>query len=92
MVDHLFCFGTQLHCRLDCSNKVNIKGRKCEVDGCDGKHVGLGLCRSHYQKHRLGETDDPKRQCIIEGCKSFAILKVYVRVISKEQTLILTET
>lgn len=27
----------------------------CTVDGCDGEHRALGLCRKHYaQKHRSG--------------------------------------
>ena len=28
------------------------EGRKCTVPGCDRKHVGLGFCMAHWQRHR----------------------------------------
>ncbi len=30
------------------SNKGWNKNRKCEVEGCAEKHVGMGMCRKHY--------------------------------------------
>ncbi len=37
--------------------------RKCEVEGCDGKHVGRGYCKKHYTRYyRYGDPKITKRE------------------------------
>jgi hypothetical protein len=37
---------------------------KCEIEGCDLPHYGLGWCRAHWKEHR-----DPTRLCDVDGCE-----------------------
>ena len=32
--------------------------RLCTVEGCDGPHIGLGLCEVHYKRHIRGRPMD----------------------------------
>jgi hypothetical protein len=49
--------------------------KKCSVEGCDGKHCGLGFCKKHYNQYKkYGRIMDeeyknkPKKTCSVEGC------------------------
>lgn len=37
------------------------KQRGCDVTGCDGKHLAIGLCRKHYSEQRRRDSGVPGR-------------------------------
>lgn len=44
--------------------------RTCSVEGCDGKHVGRGFCRKHYDASRWAN-DPERRQALREADKRY---------------------
>lgn len=50
-----------------------IKIRRCEIEGCEKKHFGLGYCRSHHSQFKRGVLGtvrryDSSKGCSMEGC------------------------
>lgn len=47
----------------------------CSVEGCERKHVALGLCFTHWRRQRRGREvggpilDSKDRICSVEGCE-----------------------
>ena len=59
----------------------------CGIDGCNGRHKGLGLCALHYNRLRRNGTpisgrpnrlpNDPARMCAVDGCGGNAVALHY---------------
>ena len=44
-------------------NGNTIGYRTCDVDGCDNKHSGIGLCKKHYARNTRNGSPDLRKEC-----------------------------
>jgi len=49
--------------------ELNDIERKCDVDGCDNKHLAKGFCRKHYQRLKINGNLDNIKFCNYKKCR-----------------------